>query len=243
MKSHPARGARPCFRLSAVALGLVASGMVLAEARIDPQLVSRLATASPGDELQIVISFEQSAPPSAIQVAALQTLGIDKGVTMRALPIAGALATPAEIQALAQRDDVASIYFNAPLRYFNQEARELTGVARAQADPGQYRQAIPYSGRGVTVLVNDSGIDATHADLQYGERVVQNVLGPQNILAELATEFAPGIVPVTYLEGIPNTDLGSGHGTHCAGTVGGSGERSGGLYRGVAPDADLVGYG
>ena len=35
---------------------------------------------------------------------------------MRTLPIAGALATPAEINALAKRDDVASIYYNAPLR-------------------------------------------------------------------------------------------------------------------------------
>ena len=50
-------------------------------------------------------------------------------------------------------------------------------------------------------------------------------------------------MPVTYAEGLANTDLGSGHGTHCAGTIGGTGERSNGLYRGVAPGADLVGYG
>src|SRR3546814_5666560 len=34
-----------------------------------------------------------------------------------------------------------------------------------------------------------------------------------------------------------------GHGTHCAGTIGGTGAKSNGLYRGVAPGADLVGYG
>src|SRR3546814_14551188 len=51
------------------------------------------------------------------------------------------------------------------------------------------------------------------------------------------------MLPITYLEGIPHTDWGSGHRTHCAGTIGGTGAMSNGLYRGVAPGADLVGYG
>jgi serine protease AprX len=231
------------LRMSALAAGILASSAAMADAQLDPQLLSKLLAAAPTEELQIVISYEQSVPVTPGQVAALQSLGISKGVTMRTLPIAGALATPAEIRALAQRDDVASIYWNAPLRYYNQEARQITSTARAQANPGDYNRALPFSGKGITVLVNDSGIDATHEDLKLGEHVVQNVLGAQNILAELATEFAPGIVPVTYLEGVPNTDLGSGHGTHCAGSVAGTGERSNGLFRGVAPGADLVGYG
>jgi len=241
LAAHPTR--RRNFRVCAIAAGLLASGVALADAQLDPQLLSRMASASPADELQIVVSYEQSVPVTAGQVAALKSLGIEKGVTMRTLPIAGALATPAEIRALAVRSDVASIYYNAPLRYFNKEAREITGAARAVENQADYGRALPFSGKGVTVLVNDSGVDATHEDLKLGEHVVENVLGAQNILAELAAEFAPGIVPITYLEGVPNTDLGSGHGTHCAGTIGGTGERSSGLYRGVAPGADLVGYG
>src|SRR5687768_9185851 len=231
------------FRLSLLAVGLLGSGIALADARIDTQLVQKIAAAAPTDQLQIVITFKQSTPVSTAQSAALRAIGIDRGVSMRTLPIAGALATPAEITALSKRSDVASIYWNAPLRYMNKEAREISGAARVVENQADFGQALPYSGRGVTVLVNDSGVDGTHEDLKFGENLVQNVLGAQNILAELAAEFAPGIVPVTYAEGIPNTDLGSGHGTHCAGTIGGTGERSNGLYRGVAPGADLVGYG
>ena len=231
------------FRLSLLAIGLLGSGMALAEARIDAELVRRIAAAAPTDELQVVITYAQSTPVSAAQVDVLETLGIDTGVTMQTLPIAGALATPAQIAALAQRGDVASIWHNAPLRYFNKEAREMSGAARVVENPGDWNRPIPYSGAGVTVLVNDSGVDGTHEDVKFGENLVQNVLGAQNILAELAAIAAPGIVPVTYAEGLANTDLGSGHGTHCAGTIGGTGERSNGLYRGVAPGADLVGYG
>jgi serine protease AprX len=231
-------------RLSALAAGMLASGLALAAAELDPELVQRMAAAAPGDELQVVVSFEQSGPVTEAQLSALQALGIERGVRMRSLPIMGALATPAEINALAQRDDVVSIVHNAPLRFFNREQREISGAARVVENPADFGRAIPYSGRGVTVVVNDSGIDATHPDLPFRERVVENVLAPQNILAEIAADFTgPGIVPITYLEGQPNTDLGSGHGTHCAGTVGGTGERSGGRYRGVAPGADLVGYG
>lgn len=231
------------IKLSALAIGLLASGVALADAHLDPQLLSRMDGAASTDELQVVVSYRQSAPVTPGQVAAMQSLGISKGVTMHTLPIAGVIATPAEIRALAQRSDVASIYWNAPLRYFNKEAREITGVARAQANQGDYGRTLPFSGRGVTVMINDSGIDATHDDVKLGSHVVDNVLAPQNILAELATEFAPGIVPITHANNVPNTDLGSGHGTHCAGIVGGNGAHSNGLYRGAAPGADLLGYG
>jgi len=101
-----------------------------------------------------------------------------------------------------------------------------------QSDP-----ALGYTGQGVTVMVNDSGIDATHADLQFGDHVVENV----QALTNLASVVNVGVA--TYLEGQPNTDISSGHGTHCAGSVGGSGAQSAGDYRGVAPNADIVGYG
>jgi serine protease AprX len=236
-KKSPYRGARLC----AIAAGLLASGVALADAHLDPQLLEKMAAAGAGEELQIVISYQQSGPVNAAQVAALASLGIDKGVTMRALPIAGALATPAEIKALARRDDVVSIFWNAPLQYFNYEQRQISGAKRAVDNPGHYNRAIPFSGAGVSVLVNDSGIDATHMDLKFGEHVVENVLGTTNLAAW--NHDVGMMLPVTYTEGVINTDIGSGHGTHVAGTIGGTGERSNGLYRGVAPGADLVGYG
>ena len=243
MPVAPQTARRRTIRISALAAGLLASGVALADAHLDPQLLSKLSAALPADQLQIVVSYSQSTPVSGAQIDALEALGIRKGVTMRSLPIAGALATPAQIRALARRDDVASIYWNAPLRYMNNDARAISGATRTVQNPGDFGRAIPFSGAGVTVMVNDSGIDATHEDVKFGENVIQNVLGAQNILASLANEFAPGIVPLTYVENLANTDLGSGHGTHCAGTIGGTGERSNGLYRGVAPGADLVGYG
>ena len=157
---------------------------------------------------------------------------------MQRLPIAGALATPAQIQALAGRNDVLSIFPNKQLKFYNQESREITGVARAQANPGDFGRPIPYKGFGVGVMINDSGIDGTHLDLTYPDHVVQNVYGALN-LYDLVGDPAP----VTYVEGVPNTDTSSGHGTHCAGIVGGTGARSNGLYAGVAPGAKLVGYG
>ncbi|MFC3268386.1 S8 family serine peptidase [Vulcaniibacterium thermophilum] len=232
------------FRICAIAAGLLASGVALADAHLDAELVDRMLAAAPTDELAVVVTYKQSGPLTPAQVSALSALGIEKGVTMRSLPIAGALATPAEIRALAQRDDVVSIYWNAPLRYFNREARQISSAARTVENPNDFGRAIPFSGAGVTVLVNDSGIDATHEDLKLGRNVVQNVLAPQNVLAEIATEMVgPGIVPITYLENVPNSDIGSGHGTHVAGTIGGTGQRSNGLYRGVAPGAKMIGYG
>ncbi|WJI14581.1 S8 family serine peptidase [Pseudoxanthomonas winnipegensis] len=230
---------RPVLSLSVCAVlgAMGAFSTAHAAARLDAQLQSKIASAAADAPLQVVITYKQSTAPTASQLADLKALGITEGVSMRKLPIAGAVATPAEIKALAARDDVASIYYNAPLKYYDAEAREITGVERAYDNPGDFGRALPYSGRGVGVMINDSGIDGTNSDVAYGTHVVQNVLANTN----LAT--FDSMLPITYVENVPNTDLGSGHGTHCAGIVGGTGGHSNGVYRGAAPGASLVGYG
>ncbi|HSX60158.1 MAG TPA: S8 family serine peptidase [Tahibacter sp.] len=221
----------------AIAAALFSSASVAA-ALLDREIRDALAGALPGDKLSVVVSFANaSGPLTASQNNLLRAIGIRQALTFRSLPIAGALATPAQIRALAARDDVLSIYANRDLRYFNAEARQLTRVAEAQASPGDFGQALPYIGRGVTAVINDSGIDATHADLAYGSHVVQNVQALTNLNSLVAA------LPVTYIENQVDTDISSGHGTHCAGSFGGSGARSGGRYAGVAPGASIVGYG
>jgi serine protease AprX len=86
--------------------------------------------------------------------------------------------------------------------------------------------ALRIDGNGVTVVVVDTGIDAGHPDLDYGQKVLFNLRSD--------TGDAP------YYE-IENSDLGYGHGTHVAGTVAGNGDASAGARRGVAPGANLIG--
>jgi serine protease AprX len=204
----------------------------MADAHIGSQLLSKLATALPLQQLEVVVVYKQSEPVHTVQLQALQALGIHRGISFRALPIVGALATPGAIRLLARRSDVLSINANSTLTYYNNDARRLSGVDQLQADPNY-----GFTGAGVAVMVNDSGIDATHSDLAFGDRVVENVQALTNLSSVLT------FLPVTYLEGQADTDLTSGHGTHCAGIVGGNGAHSNGLLRGVATDAAIIGYG
>ena len=132
------RNRRNFLKLSALAVGMMASGMALAGAHIDAALNRVLGTATALDKLEVVVSYQQQGAVNATQLQALRTLGIGKGIGMRNLPIAGALATPAQIRALAQRSDVRAIHLNRALEYYNQEARELSGVNRVQANPGDF---------------------------------------------------------------------------------------------------------
>src|SRR2546430_17335600 len=100
------------------------------------------------------------------------------------------------------------------------------GANRVWSEPG-------VTGKGVTVAVIDSGIDATHRDLPFGTKVAQNV--------KLAPDLF-GTGPLV-LEGLANTDTTSGHGTHVASTAAGTGAALAGKYRGVAIGSKLVGVG
>lgn len=229
------------FTLSTIAaLTLaVAPGQAAAEAVIGEQLQAKLPTLAATDTVMAVITYDQLEPVSEAQIQALLNLDIVDGVQFSALPIIGVVATASQIQEIAQQSDVRSIWLNRQLDYFNADARQITGVAQLQSNEFIQRNDTKFTGNGVTIMVNDSGIDAAHQDLLFGDTVVENVQA-------LTHAQAIGLVAPTdgfVLEGQINTDLNSGHGTHCAGTVAGSGFMSDGKYMGAAPDADIVGYG
>lgn len=220
----------------ALALVLITVAQIASAGVLDPVLSRVISSSSTTEKLSVIVTFKGDTAPTPEHLSLLRTLGISQAVTFRSLPMAGVLATPAQIAALAQSSSVVSVYANKKLEYFNEAERQITGVDRARSEPRFRVNGMPLSGKGVTVLVNDSGIDGLHPDLPYGTRVIQNVQGATNLNA------VSDLLPVTYLENQPVTDT-AGHGTHVSGTVGGTGVQSGGAEAGVAPGATLVGYG
>jgi serine protease AprX len=217
----------PIFKVSATTV-----------AKLDSNLVEALKTAS--GSLQVIVTFDGDGAPTLTQLDVLKDLGITTGVTMKSLPIAGVLATKEQIQKLATLEGVKSLFLNRKLEYFNYDSTELTGVDRARTDAAMQKAngGLPLTGKDIGVVVNDSGVDGTHKDHEFGKNLVQNVMGSTNF-----NSLAPELLPISYVENVINTDTNSGHGTHVAGTVGGTGASSGGKYEGVAPGADLIGYG
>jgi len=202
-------------------------------ATIDPLLRAALATAS--GPVEAIVTFHGDAANAGL----LRQLGINSGVLLNSLPMAGALVTTAQVEALAARPEVRSVYLNRRIQRENAEATAITGVdkLRADAELTTRNGGLPVSGRSIGVLVNDSGVDGTHADHQFGRNLVQNVAGQTNLHGLV------DLLPITWVENMPNTDATGGHGTHVAGIVGATGARSGGKYEGVAPGASLIGYG
>lgn len=98
----------------------------------------------------------------------------------------------------------------------------LDGVVKATLDRSTGQIGAPrawrsgWEGQGVRIAVLDTGVDADHPDLSG--RVVA------------ARNFSPS----------PYTTDRNGHGTHVASTAAGSGARSNGTHRGVAPRAEIL---
>ncbi|GGR33196.1 S8 family serine peptidase [Streptomyces griseomycini] len=98
----------------------------------------------------------------------------------------------------------------------------LDGVRKASLDTSVGQIGTPkawaagYDGKGVKIAVLDTGVDTTHPDLKG------QVTASKNFTAA------------------PNAGDKVGHGTHVAATAAGTGAKSGGKYKGVAPGARIL---
>jgi serine protease AprX len=200
---------------------------------VDPELAVKLNQLTDDSNVDAIIVYHQM--PTSADIADLQKIGITGGTSYRALPMIAVTARKSQLISVSHLPTVRSIYGNRTLQQTTDPYLAMTTVdgVRRDADLTKKNLGLPLSGRNVTVAVLDTGVDGTHSDLTG--RVVQNVKLADTQSASL------GFAQPVDVENLPDTDQAYGHGTFVAGLIAGNGSRSGGLYSGVAPGANVVG--
>jgi subtilisin family serine protease len=214
-------------------------------------------TAEPSDgELQHVIVVMKERPgslegPAKLAhfasesqqdvVSSLRSMGAGEVTTLWSVNAFAAMLTGEQVKQVASRPDVARVVpdrvvtLNLPItpekgdremQFFKPVSYDIESITPSYPDEENIAWSVSwieapevwangFDGTGVTVAVVDTGIYADHPDL--AGKVV-------------------GWADLVNYQVEPYDD--HGHGTHCAGTIAGTG--AGGVYTGVAPGADLI---
>ena len=234
--SHP-RG----WRAVALALPLLVIGMLLAQsahaAASTPGLRAILDSNIPSDELIRAVAV-LDAVPSESDVDALASLGLI-AQPLKHLPMVLTKGTVSQLTQAVRGGTARDVYIDKALEWHSAES-----TAAMSAD---ITRELGYDGSGVGIAIVDSGIDASHPDLE--NRVVHNVrvyspeyLDILGVSEPLGISWPGSPALVLPFDDLPynNTDT-IGHGTHVAGIAAGEGVDDGSLI-GVAPGAHMVGY-
>ncbi|MCI0496840.1 MAG: S8 family serine peptidase [Thermoplasmata archaeon] len=226
--------------------GLVPPGRLEARAGeadvfvIDPDLREVLLDLDDGGAIEVIVHFDSFAVRAGA-LADAEARGDEVLGNLNALPVTLIRTDLAGTLDLSQDPRVSWMEHNSGITYDLEMSAGVIGaidvwnrVPIYEDGPDTALNTLSMlrgiDGRDVTVAIVDTGVDAGHPDLDYGEKVVRNLHknGPGDSDPWIEAE---------------NCDTSYGHGTHCAGIVGGNGDASGGQRKGVAPGATLIGVG
>ncbi|UCF07433.1 MAG: S8 family serine peptidase, partial [Thermoplasmata archaeon] len=197
-------------------------GEVMAEG-----LARKLSAASKDDVFNLIIQFKDAVKDE--DLAVLSALDLEVVQVFHIIPAVHVFGNSESVITLSNYERIHWIETNDRMKPAMDVSTSTINATntwnRLVTDLGSELGAV--DGSGVTIVVADTGIDATHPDLDYREKTILN----------LKKDFDhPGM-----WKEMENTDTFFGHGTHCAGTIAGTGEASAGARRGVAPGASLIG--
>ncbi len=203
---------------------------------IDRALYAILAQAESDAPIAVIV---QKATPGAEAEAMVRSLGGEVVRSWSIIPAFLANLSADAIRQLAQSGLVRWISWDSPV--VKQDSGEADTIALIGAYLNAYNATIGattawnygFTGRGIGVAVVDSGVTpktdflATSYSLTRTSRLVANVT------------FANTISAYTSRVNTTTSDI-FGHGTHIAGIIGSNGASSGGTFKGVAPDVNLI---
>jgi serine protease AprX len=213
---------------------------------VAPALASLIGGTLSTDPIFVVVQYDESATTGDALAGGVMALGAGARA-LRQLPFVGALATPTQVNAIAALPGVVRVSENRQLAWLGKSSAASLlalldqSVPTIKADQARARYGV--SGRGIGVVILDSGIDGLYQhDVQYPSRTVQNlkIIANGRDLVCFENLPCPGSI---YVENLANSETSVGHGTHVAGIAGGNGVMSNGLYTGVAPGSNLIGVG
>ncbi|WP_456423051.1 S8 family serine peptidase [Thermococcus sp.] len=192
---------------------------------LTPKLFEKIQGMNPDKEVSTIIMFDsQSQKNSAIPL--LKFLGVKIKYNYKAIPAIAVTIPVKYLLVLAGLSDTGLIGgLNIQgIQFIQDDYKVQVQVDLEGLDESTAQISAPevwnvgYDGSGVTVAVIDTGIDASHPDLQG------KVIGWKDFVNNKTTPYDD-----------------NGHGTHVAGIIASTGAASDGKYKGVAPGAKLVG--
>ncbi|MCF6411155.1 S8 family serine peptidase [Pseudalkalibacillus salsuginis] len=187
-------------------------------------LESMLSEKQASDKIGVIVRFDDSMANQKAHEAIMNKVGKfnTKFTFDKAINGVAATMTKKQIQQLENLPFVKSVEYDAPVKAFNGTANTWFGTEKARADYGFTGDGdgntASYSKDDQVVAVIDTGIDASHVDLDEGK-----VIGWKDFVNNRTTPYDD-----------------QGHGTHVASTVAGDGDGNP-THKGVAPGAALVG--
>ena len=211
-------------------------------ARRSPGLAADLASLDPSTRYGFFAHFSAGDPAAWVQT--LTERGAEVARVYDRVGAVFAVATLEVIASLGGAEGITYLERNEAIEFFGDTAVWATRarVAQVPVAGGPYRDGSGrvLDGTGVGVAVIDSGVDAGHPDL--APRIVRNYKVAPCVLVYTATERCFPDTVMADVGGVPS-DTSSGHGTHVAGIIAGTGAASEGTFKGVAAGSSLFVYG
>ncbi|MHA1579818.1 MAG: S8 family serine peptidase [Candidatus Freyarchaeota archaeon] len=206
------------------------------DSKIDPFLLTMIGSGSLPNAhptgLIIVFNAEDSNAGLRVLLSEFKDIVVKRVYTyIPAVAVEAPLSTVPQIASLPQ---VSKVWYDYPVhltpKNISQTGISTSGVSSKEAAHDSKVEDLwskNLNGSGIVIALLDSGIDASHPDLDDLDDN-NNTFDPKIIANVSMVDYDP--FPFDF----------NGHGTYVAGIIAGTGNASSGTYKGIAPQARLL---
>lgn len=212
---------RRTFLKGVAAASAAAAASGTASAETESLIVDDDLSAATGQPQEALVVFKDDA-----ETDRLEALGVEWYHEYDSFAVVWTVLTGDQVLEVAGWESVLRVSDNYTVQLENNDSQKDTGAREVWES-----EDLGYTGTNVNVSVVDSGIDATHP-------------GMENVEANYAPVGEPADEEPTWVDAGTNANVDEyGHGTHCMGSLAGTGAGSlNADYTGMAPDATFTSY-